>query len=246
MKALILCAGFGTRLKQLTDNQAKALLHVRGKPIINHIIEKIDSFEKVDNVYVVCNDKFHNNFKEWHLQSDFTTPITIHNTGINSVENQMGWVNDTLLAIEKNNLDDDLLIIAGDNLFSLDLKELVEFAKTKTPCLACYKLENLEDAKRFGVIEVGDGGKILSIEEKPEQPKSNLIVTGLYILKKDDLQKFREYYKKIKEEGNLKPSHGMTHFIIDLYKEQDCFAHSFDGHWCDIGNLEQYNLVNGK
>jgi glucose-1-phosphate thymidylyltransferase len=246
MKAILLCAGYGTRLLPLTENQPKALLPVKGKPILNYIIEKIQNVKEISQIYVISNDKFYTSFAWWLTknQKNFSKPINIVNTGSITIEDQKGGINDTLLAINENNLDDDLLIIFGDNLFSFNISKLIDFFKQKqSNCLACYQLQNIKDAKKFGIIDLDENNKIIDIEEKPQEPKTDLLVTGIYIIKRQDIEKLRKFYEDSKEKSKLNPSHSITHFFQDLYKKQDVFALPFSGEWCDIGNLEDYEKV---
>jgi glucose-1-phosphate thymidylyltransferase len=244
MKVLIAVAGYGTRLYPLTENQPKALLPIKGKPIIDYLIDGLEHIKEVDSIYLISNNKFYTNFAWWLSNKKTSKKIEIFDTGSLTVEDQQGALNDCLMAINQHEIDDDLLILYGDNMFSLDLKRFIDFFnKKQTSCLACYELKNKEDAKKFGIVEINQDNKIVSIEEKPQESKSNLAVTGIYIIKKQDLDKIKEFYEKSKEEGKLTPSYSITFFIIDLFKNQDVYAFPFSGEWIDIGSMDDYERV---
>lgn len=246
MKAFILAAGFATRLYPLTLNQPKALLPIKNKPILNYIIEKVEKIPKVNRIYIVSNEKFYPNFKAWfnNNQKSFSKPIFIFNEGSLSAEHQRGPIDHCMEIINQDNIDDDLLILYGDNFFSLDLNRFVEFFKNKkSTCLACYALLDLDEAKKFGNIKIDQNNKIVAIKEKPQNPESNLAVTGIYLIKKDDLNDLRSFHQKSKEKNKLSTHWSVTYFILDLYLKKDVYAFPFSGDWVDIGNKEDYGKL---
>ncbi|MFH1823233.1 MAG: nucleotidyltransferase family protein [archaeon] len=245
MKAILICAGYATRLYPLTENQSKCLLPILGKPILNHILDKIDKIKEIDQVFIISNSKFYNQFTWWvSNQKGFSKEIQIVDEQSTAPENQKGGIYGALEAIKEHNINDDILMLFGDNYSSIDLSEFIRFANQKqTTCLACYQLDNKEGAKKFGVIETDQNFKILYIEEKPENPKSNLVATGIYFIKKQDIPKLKQYNKKLDEAGELNPSKNITHFIKEIYKDQDIFAFPFKGQWADIGTKEDYEKL---
>jgi len=246
MKAIVISAGYATRLYPLTLDKPKALLPIKGKPIIEYVLEKVDKVKKIDKIFLISNNKFYTNFSWWlsNNQKNFKKTIEIVDTGSVSVEDQLGMLNDSLIAIEQFNLNEDLLILYSDNLFSIDLDEIINFfEEKKSSGLACYKLKNKQDARKFGIIEIDQKNRIIGTEEKPQEPKSDLAVTGIYFIKKEDIKKLKEFFKESEKKGKLNPGFGLTHFIQDLYKNQDVYAFPFSGDWIDIGSLEDYEKV---
>ena len=246
MKCIIISAGYATRMYPLTLNQAKPLLPIKGRPILNYIVEKIQNIREIDAIYINSNDKFYLNFTWWLTKNEknFSKSITIMNEMSTAPENQKGGIFGSILTINENDINDDVLILYGDNLFSFDLNDFISFFKEKkSTCLACYKLLNLEEAKKFGNVEIDAENKITEIKEKPKEPTSNLAITGIYIIKKEDIPKLKEFYKKLEENNQLNPHSNMTHFIQEIYKKQDIFAFPFSGDWVDIGTVEYYEKV---
>lgn len=246
MKCILACAGYATRLYPLTENQPKALLPIKRKPIVEYLLEKIEQVPEIDSIYILSNNKFYTKFAWWLslVKKKFSKKIEIIDTGSLSVEDQKGQVNDCLMAISQFDKEDDLIVLYGDNIFDLDLRDFVKFFKEKnSTCLACYKIPRIEDAKKFGIIEIDSENKIIGIEEKPSEPKSNLAVTGIYMIKKQDIEKLKTFYEISKKENKLNPSFGITYFIIYLKEQQSIYAFPFSGNWIDIGSKEDYEKI---
>jgi len=246
MKAIILCAGYATRLYPLTENHPKSLLHVKDRPILNHIIDKVNCVEDIEALYVVSNKKFYFKFLEWafNFQKKCSKKLFLVNELSNAPENQKGGLFGALMAIDENKIKDDILIILGDNMFSIDLNEFIKFFKEKkSTCVACYRLANKENAKKFGVVQIDENNKILDIEEKPQNPKSDLIITGIYAIRKKDIKKLKKFHKTLEKDNRLNPSINFTHFLQDIYKQEDVYAFPFEGQWMDIGSKEDYEKV---
>lgn len=228
MKTIILCAGYATRLYPLTENQPKPLLSIAGKPIIDYIIDQLDG-----KIYIVTNQKFYPNFLEWAKTKN--KDIEIINDKTTTNETRLGGLGNLYLVIKEKKINEDFLVIAGDNIFDFKIKDFIGFYKQKkSPCIVLYDVQDINLAKLYGVIQIDKNNKILSFEEKPENPKSTLISTGCYIYPKD-------FIKKI--EGYMKTSHskdGPGYLIQHFYKEQPIYGFKFKGKWFDIGNIEQY------
>ena len=234
IKALILAAGYATRLYPLTLNQPKPLLEVGGKPIIDHIIEKLGEIEEIDSIFVVTNNKFHNHFLEWAEKSGFKTPITIINDGTLSNEDRLGAVGDMAVAVEQGKIDDDLFVIAGDNLIGFSLKNMADLSKEKkSSVVAGRKAAKEEIAGRFGNIILDENNKIIGFEEKPEKPKSEIAATATYLFNKEALGHLKQC---MQDEG--KPDNSGD-FVRYLSEKQDVHSFIFEDGWFDIGNKEE-------
>jgi glucose-1-phosphate thymidylyltransferase len=244
MKCIMVCAGYATRLYPLTENQPKALLHVKGKPIVEYLVDKVNLVKDIDSLYIISNNKFYMKFAWWLSSKKFPKSIELVDTGSVTPEDQLGPINDCLIAIEQFNIKEDILILYGDNIFSLDINKFIDFFKEKkSTCLACYKLDNPADTKKFGIITIDENNKIIKTEEKPDKSDSNLAVTGIYIIKKEDIPKLMAFHKKSEEEKKLNPGWGLTYFIKDLYEKQDVYAFPFSGEWIDIGSKNDYEKI---
>lgn len=238
MKCIILCAGYATRLYPLTLNTPKSLLPVRKVPLLSHIIEKLHNVPDIDEVFVVTNDKFYSSFVWWleNLDDKLKEKIEIINDCTTSNENRLGGIRDLNFVIESKNIKEDVLVILGDNYFNFNLGNFVNFFKeTRDTSLGVFAVDK-EQAKRFGVIEIEDN-KIISFEEKPEEPKSNLVSTGVYIFSKEDLEEINEYMK-----SDLNKD-GPGYLIKYLVNKKNVYAYKFEGWWFDIGNLEEYEKL---
>lgn len=232
MKAIILAAGYATRLYPLTLNTPKPLLDINGKPIIEYILNKILETD-VDEIFIVTNNKFFNHFNEWLNNYKTNIPIKVLNDGTLTNETRLGAIGDINFAIKKENIKDDILVVGGDNLFKLSLKELINFQKSKnTSVIAAHDIKNKELAKLYGILSINGNNKIIEFNEKPQLPNSTIASTCIYFLSKETLNLLNKYI----EEGN--PSDKTGHFIQWLYKKEDIHAFIFDSEWFDIGSKQ--------
>lgn len=238
MKAIILAAGYATRLYPLTLNKPKALLDVGGKAIIDHICEEIETINTIDEIFVVTNDKFYKDFINWEKTKTSIKRIKIINDGTSSDETKLGAIGDIKLIINSENIDDDLMIIAGDNLFTYKLKDFYNyFEAVQGDCVCVQELDDLNELRRVAVAQLDDNNRVLQLEEKPQEPKSNIAVYASYIYRRDTLPLFNTYIA----EGNNPDAPG--HFPAWLYKRKPLYAFVFDGECYDIGTHESYNFV---
>ena len=145
MKCILLCAGYATRLFPLTENFPKALLEVGGKPIINYVIDEVNTLNEVDEIYLVTNNKYTPHFQEWADKLNNVKPITVYNDKTTTNENRLGAIGDIEFTIEQAKIDDDVLIIATDNLFTFKLRDFVDFQKQFGTSAICVKTEEYED-----------------------------------------------------------------------------------------------------
>jgi glucose-1-phosphate thymidylyltransferase len=235
MKCLILAAGYATRLYPLTKETPKPLLEVAGKTILERLLDKISVIDKIDHVYIVTNARFANAFNEWVGDYQYSKPLTVINDGTTSNENRLGAIGDIQYVLDQTKIDDDLMILAGDNLFEFDLSDFDEFFQEKNAdVITAYEITDLELQKRVGIVELDSAARVLSFEEKPQEPRSPWAVPALYIYKQETLPLIKKYL----DEGNNPDAPG--HFIPWLINHQPVFAFQFEGQWHDIGTLESY------
>ncbi|MBU0614676.1 MAG: nucleotidyltransferase family protein [Nanoarchaeota archaeon] len=233
MKAIVLAAGYATRLYPLTLNTPKPLLEVKGKPIIEHIINKIKAISQVDKIYVVTNQKFFDQFKSWLSGSNHSVPIEIVNDLTTSNEDRLGALGDMDFVIDQNNIDDDILLVAGDNLFEFDLSEMFDqFSSKDKSTVALYDVKDKELAKKYGIVEIDENGKMIDFVEKPEEPRSTLASTGIYFLPKHIIPKLKEFLIT-----GLSDKIGS--FLEWLHLREDVYGYATEKAWYDIGSLEQ-------
>ena len=238
MKAILLVAGYATRLYPLTINKPKALLTVNNKPILDYIFDEIETIDDIDQVYVITNDRFYMDFCDWKQSKNSNIPIEVVNDGTDSDENKLGAIGDIRFLIEEEKIDDDVVIIAGDNLFTYKLKDMFDFYKKVDRDLLCaHELQNENELKRMAIALLDEKGKVLDLEEKPEKPKSNTAVYATYMYKRETLQFFNEYIKA----GNKSDAPG--YFPAWLYKRKDVYAFVFKGECYDIGTPQAYAEV---
>lgn len=236
MKAVILCAGYATRLYPLTLDNPKALLPIKGKPLLDYTLNKIfQEVKEISEIIIVSNARFYKNFLEW--SGKFGNKVKVLNDMTTGNENRLGGIGDLWFAIDKEKIDEDILVIAGDNIFDFSLKELVKFFKNNNRTIAgIYKLDS-EEIKKMSAVEISDG-KIVGFEEKPVKPKSNLCSIGIYLFPKNDLKIIGEYMK-----GNGSKD-GPGYLIKHFCSVKDVYPYILEGRWFDIGSRETYELVN--
>ena len=238
MKAIILAAGYATRLYPLTLNMPKALLPIGKKPIIDHIVAKMDTVEELDEIYVVSNDKFAGHFEEWAKTAVSRVPITVLNDGTTDDSNKRGAIGDISFVIDEMQIDDDLMIIAGDNFFTYSLRDYVDFFHQKDRDCVCVEVwEDESTLSQFGIALLDEKGMVLDIEEKPAKPKSNTAVFAAYLYKRETVPMFAEYLAA----GNKPDAPG--NFPAWLYKKKEVYAYTFDGECYDVGTPESYHEV---
>jgi len=233
MKSIVLAAGYATRLYPLTLNKPKPLLEIAEKPMVEHILSKIEEVDDVDEIFIVTNDKFYNNFVEWLKGYSSNKKIKIVNDMTKSNEDRLGSIGDVSFVIEKEDINDDTLVIAGDNLFEFSLKDVVNvFKKRKTTVVALYDVNDFELAKKYGIVSIDKNNKIIDFKEKPKKPESTLASTGVYIYPRNILKFIVEYAGKGESDktGN---------FLEWLYKKKDIYCYISDKRWYDIGSFEQ-------
>ncbi|RPA60686.1 nucleotidyltransferase family protein [Aerococcus agrisoli] len=238
MKAIILAAGYATRLYPLTKNQPKPLLKVGNQTILDSIVEKMVAVEELDEIFIVTNDKFHTHFEEWAKEATYDIKLTVINDGTLSNEDRLGALGDIHFVIEQAKVEDDLMIAAGDNLFGFSLVDLVSFYKAhEGNAISIYKEDDLKQLVRGGTADIDKSGKIIGFEEKPAQVNYPYAVPTFYIIQKEDLILFDAY----KNEGHNMDANG--NFIPYLLDHSSVYGFVFDEYRYDIGTLESYEQV---
>ena len=241
MKIIILAAGYAMRLRPLTLDMPKSLLRIGGKTIIDRILDKVDTIKGWDHAYIVTNEKYFGKFNDWLGTVSIKEKITIVNDGSTTNDNRLGAIKDMELVIKNETIDDDTLIIAGDNLFELDLALFVEFAKANDGVsVALYDIGSRDLAKSFGVVKIDERKRIEDFEEKPQDPKSTLVSTGIYYFPKNKLPFIHKYVKmhsKLDAPG---------YYVGWLSKEDNVYGFKFLEDWQDIGNIESYQEADAK
>jgi len=237
MKSIILAAGYGTRLYPLTKDRAKPLLPVRGKPIIEYIVRKIEHIEQVDEIFIVSNHRFYAQFKEWADNFVSNVPIHIIDDGSTNPNNRLGAIKDLALVIDGYNIHDDILIAGGDNIFSFSLKEFIDSAKMRSEhtYIGLFNMNGKLKAKKYGMVALDRQGKVSAFYEKPEKLNgANLVSMCLYYLPKEKANRIQQYIDQ-----NLDLDQIGSYFQW-LVENDSVYGHVFDGEWFDIGDIESY------
>ena len=184
MKCILLCAGYATRMYPLTENYPKPLLEIKGKPLIDYLVDDLAKARLIDEFFIVSNHKFINYFNEW--KNGKIEKITVLDDGSTANENRLGAVKDIWFAIEQAKIDDDILVLAGDNLLDFSLKGFIEFAKQKNGNAVMRHYENQkEKLQRTGVAIIDEDERIIEMQEKPLEPQSNWAIPPFYIFKQN-------------------------------------------------------------
>lgn len=230
MKALVLAAGYATRLRPLTDDRAKPLLPVAGRPIVDWIIDRIAEVKDVDEVHLVTNARFAPDFERWARGR-----VRVHDDGTKSNETRLGAIGDIAFVADRERWEgEDLLVIAGDNLFDFSLADYVTFWRAKDgSAIAVHEQPNRELVSQYSVVELDRADRVVSFEEKPEHPESNLTAIATYIYHRAHLALLRAYLA----EGNSPDQPG--HFIAWLHSRAPVYGYRFGGEWLDIGDRTQ-------
>lgn len=242
MKAIVLAGGHATRLWPITKHRAKPLLPLGEKPIIDYMLEELD--DEVDETIISTNAKFAGDFEDYIDEYDRNARVVVEEQ--DSEEEKPGTIGAIIKLIEKEGLDDDLLVVGGDNYFGFDFSELLSFSRDKdAPVNVVYDINDFEHAKQFGIVDA-DGEKIVGFEEKPENPPSTLASTACYFFPERNVSLFHDYEEHFKrtdvpaeqyldEPGRL---------IEWAHEREDMYAFSFSGEWHDVGTRKGYLEAN--
>ncbi len=230
MKAIVLAAGYATRLRPLTDSIPKQLLPVGGRPMVDWILDKIRE-AGIAEVHVATNARFAADFERWAAGKD----VEVHDDGTSSNETRLGAIGNIRFVRERARLDDDLLVVAGDNLFEYALVDYVEFwrARDGASAVAVHDVGDPHLVRKYGAVDVDPEGRIVGFVEKPEEPASTLVATAMYLFAREHARLVDVYL----DEGN--PPDQPGNFVAWLYPRRPVYAYRFAGGWYDIGDPGQ-------
>lgn len=239
MKLIVLAAGYATRLYPLTLDRPKPLLEVAGRPMLEHVLDALAPVRSIERIYVVTNAKFTGKFQTWadHYQS--IAPFTIVNDGSTDDTNKLGAIGDLNLVLTREGVDDDIMVVAGDNLFSQPLEGFEDFCRQKNaPVLAVYDVGDLSAIKKYNSISTDAEGRISFFEEKPAEPRSTITGIALYYYPRSSLDLIRQYVA----EGNNPDQPGRL--VQWMYTRTPFYTWRVPGTWYDIGSKETLEEAN--
>ena len=235
MKTIVIAAGYATRLGELTKNFPKPLLKIGEKSILGRLLDDIDGIADIDEHIIVTNHRFAPLFEQWANEQHYNKPIRIVDDGTSTNETRLGAVGDLLFAIEQLNLDDDLLVVAADNLLFFHFQHFVDFAKEKgSSCIMYHEQPSIEKLQRTGVIVIDENNRVLEMAEKPQEPKTHHAVPPFYLYMRKDLELIRHALEN--GCGNDAPGN-LAHYLVD---HTVMHAWPMDGGRFDIGSLDTY------
>jgi glucose-1-phosphate thymidylyltransferase len=233
MRAVILAAGYATRLRPLTDSVPKQLLPVGGRPMLDRILDRVRELDEVDGVHLVTNSRFAPDFREWAGPRD----VSVHDDGTTSNEDRLGAVGDLGLVIEEAGLDgEEVLVLAGDNLFDFSLVDYAAWWRAKpgvASAVALYDVGDLELATHYGIADTDADDRVVHFVEKPSDPPSTLAATLVYLLPAEHVRLVGSFL----EAGH--PADNAGSFLGWLAAREPVYGYRFAGRWYDIGNHDQ-------
>jgi glucose-1-phosphate thymidylyltransferase len=232
MKAILLGGGFGTRLRPLTDNKAKPLIDVAGQPILDHIVDKVLAIDAIDEVIVVCNERFHRGFEQWAEQWPHDVPLRILNDGTTTNEDRLGAIGDVRFAVQHFDEPHDILVVGGDNIFTFDLTQLYETFADKGNTLALYDVGTEDLASLYGTVELDEDGRVTHMVEKPSEPTTTLVSICIYMYSRQ----IGEWLEQYKADGNNMDNTG--YFASWLCQQAPVYGRVLAGTWFDIGDFD--------
>jgi glucose-1-phosphate thymidylyltransferase len=230
MKALVLAAGYATRLRPLTESFPKMLLPLAERPMLDYLLDRIREVGEIDEIHLVTNARFAPIFRDWAPEG-----VTVHDDGTRSNEDRLGAIGDIAFAIERGGLAGaDLFVVAGDNLIGYSLRDLVDFWRARGgSALALHEVSDPDLLKNYGVVELDEDDRVVSFQEKPAEPRSNLAATAAYLYSAEHVELLPRYV----EDGN--PPDAPGNFVAWLYTRAPVHGYRTPGEWHDIGDLSQ-------
>jgi glucose-1-phosphate thymidylyltransferase len=238
MKAIILAAGYATRLYPLTLTTPKPLLKIGEKRIIDRIFDEVEKIPEIDEIFIISNHKFYDQFADWKRSKTLKKPVKIIDDGTVDDEGKLGAIRDINLVLKQESVSDDVMVLAGDIVFTFSLTDFYSYYQRNNRDTICvYEVKEINDLKRMAVVNLDAENRVLELEEKPQNPKSNIGATAFYIYKRDTLPLFGEYIRQ----GNNLDAPG--YFTAWLYKIKEVRAYRIQGECYDIGTPDSYREV---
>lgn len=235
MKTIVIAAGYATRLGELTKNFPKPLLKIGEKTILGRLLDDIDPIADIDEHIIITNHRFAPIFEQWAKEQKYSKPIRIVDDGTSTNETRLGAVGDLLFAMKELSLNDDLLVVAADNLLFFHFQSFVNFAKEKeTSCIMYHEQPSIEKLQRTGVVVLDENNRVLEMAEKPQKPKTNHAVPPFYIYLRKDFGLIRHCLEN--GCGNDAPGN-LAHYLVE---HTVMHAWPMDGGRFDIGSLDTY------
>ncbi|MDD5005145.1 MAG: nucleotidyltransferase family protein [Candidatus Omnitrophica bacterium] len=236
-KALILAGGYATRLYPITLDVSKPLLKIDNRAIIDFAIQQLNKVSGLKEIIVVTNDKFYSDYHRWKNKLKIKARVTIVNDGTRTEKSKLGAVGDIYFGVRKRKINEDLLIIAGDNIFEKWLLGFVKFAQDKSPdaSIGIYNLKDKLKARRYGVVKTDRNHQILDFQEKPKHPASAYVATCVYYFPKETLVFLRDYVNKLKRNTDRAGD-----YIKWLMTKVKIYGFRFKSLWLDIGQIDTY------
>ena len=235
MKTIVIAAGYATRLGELTKNFPKPLLEIGQRTILGRLLDDIDTIPDIDEHIIITNHRFAHIFEEWAAKQHYTKPVTIVDDGTSTNETRLGAVGDLLYTMDKLQLNDDLLVVAADNLLFFSFREFVDFAKAKqTSCIMYHEQPSIEKLQRTGVVVLDENNRVLEMAEKPQVPKTPHAVPPFYLYMTKDFDLIRHSLEN--GCGNDAPGN-LAHYLVEHTVMHAC---PMSGGRFDIGSLDTY------
>lgn len=230
MRALILAAGYATRLRPLTEDRPKMLLPLAERPMLDYLVDRIREVPEVDQIHLVTNARFAGAFRDWA-----PADVVVHDDGTSSNEDRLGAIGDIAFAIREGGLEgEELLIVAGDNLIGYSLADFVSFWRAVDgSAIAVREIDDRSLLTQYGVVELDGDDRVVGLEEKPAEPRSDLAATASYLYLGEHLALLPRYL----EEGN--PPDAPGNLMVWLYTREPVYGYRAEGEWHDIGDLGQ-------
>ena len=240
MKALILAAGYGTRLYPHTTYLPKPLLKINKRPLINYLLDKIGELDEISDIIVVTNDRFFKQFQAWKDSLKIKQRIYLLNDLTRSPQDKLGAIGDMYFVFNKQDNASDYLVLGGDNLFKASLVDFIQFAKSKPAyaTIGLFDIKDRQEARHYGVVSLDKDNRIIKLTEKPKKPTSSLVAMCLYYFPQKKIRLIKEY---LKNPANSRDTLGT--YINWLSSKDKVYGFIFKDSWFDIGHIHTYKKV---